>query len=131
MIVVLIFGRRVMVKSVCCDSNVKCPDVRERNEADQFCRGISSILCHVHFEMLSKATVTKTKNKDLILTATITLDHSQAFLGDVLSCMCILLSYWKLNCKRTVFTAKIGNEIIPRNLPTDVGTLCRDKATTI
>ena len=61
MIVVLIFGRRVMVKSVCCDSNVKCLDVRERvvypkievamkmkgneksflrNEADQFCRGI-------------------------------------------------------------------------------------------
>ena len=30
MIVVLIFGRRVMVKSACCDSNVTCPDVRER-----------------------------------------------------------------------------------------------------
>ena len=30
MIVVLILGRRVMVKSVCCDSNVKCPDDRER-----------------------------------------------------------------------------------------------------
>ena len=30
MIVVLIFGRRVMVKSACCDSNVTCLDVRER-----------------------------------------------------------------------------------------------------
>lgn len=30
MIVVLIFGRRVMVKSACCDSNVKCPDDREK-----------------------------------------------------------------------------------------------------